>query len=208
MHNNSSASTVTSTVIDLIRHGEPVGGQMYRGHKDDPLSDIGWQQMRDAINDNDHWDIILSSPLLRCREFAVALAAEKNIPLTVAEEFKEVNFGQWEGLTREQVSAQFGDHQANFWRDAENHPPPGAETIHAFHQRIGHAWSHYHDKLRGKRVLLVCHGGVIRMVLAHVLGITASKSMAGFHVPYACRSQVQLDQSEYGFHSCLISHGA
>ena len=36
---------MSDTVIDLIRHGEPVGGRRYRGHIDDPLSERGWQQM-------------------------------------------------------------------------------------------------------------------------------------------------------------------
>tara|TARA_R110002073_G_scaffold336545_2_gene535062 strand:+ start:42667 stop:43308 length:642 start_codon:yes stop_codon:yes gene_type:complete len=199
--------SVQSTLFDLIRHGEPAGGQMYRGHKDDPLSDTGWQQMRDAIAQQDHWDHILTSPLLRCREFAHELAAKKNIPITVAEEFKEIHFGAWEGLTREQVSEQFGDHQAKFWHNAEKHPPPNAELIQDFYQRIGTAWSHWQETLQGKRVLLVCHGGVIRMVLAHVLGLNAAQSMAGFQVPYACRSQIQIDHSEYGVLSCLVSHG-
>lgn len=199
--------SVQSTLFDLIRHGEPAGGQMYRGHKDDPLSDTGWQQMRDAIAQQDHWDHILTSPLLRCREFAHELAAKKNIPITVAEEFKEIHFGAWEGLTREQVSKQFGDHQAKFWHNAEKHPPPNAELIQDFYQRIGTAWSHWQETLQGKRVLLVCHGGVIRMVLAHVLGLNAAQSMAGFQVPYACRSQIQIDHSEYGVLSCLVSHG-
>ncbi|MEK6748901.1 MAG: histidine phosphatase family protein, partial [Pseudomonadota bacterium] len=38
-----------TTVVDMIRHGEPVGGKRYRGHRDDPLSDIGWRQMREAV---------------------------------------------------------------------------------------------------------------------------------------------------------------
>ncbi len=86
-----------TTVFDLIRHGEPAGGQMYRGHKDDPLSQQGWQQMRDAISADDEWDHILTSPLLRCREFSAELAREKNLPFTVAHDFKEISFGDWEG---------------------------------------------------------------------------------------------------------------
>ena len=112
---------MTTTFFDLIRHGEPAGGQMYRGHKDDPLSELGWQQMRDAIEAEDQWDHILTSPLLRCREFAAELAREKNLPFTVAHDFKEISFGDWEGKTREQVAQEYGDHQANFWRDAESH---------------------------------------------------------------------------------------
>ena len=40
----------TETIIDLIRHGEPVGGQRLRGAQDDPLSALGWQQMRESVD--------------------------------------------------------------------------------------------------------------------------------------------------------------
>lgn len=198
---------MTTTFFDLIRHGEPAGGHKYRGHRDDPLSEVGWQQMRDAIGQHEQWDHILTSPLLRCREFACELSEQRNIPVTVAEGFKEISFGDWEGKTREQVAREYGDHQANFWRDAENFPPPNAEAIQDFHHRIGTAWQHWSDALAGKHVLLVCHGGVIRMVLAHVLGLTPSNAMAGFQVPFACRSQVRIDDTPHGTLSCLVRLG-
>lgn len=198
---------MTTTYFDLIRHGEPAGGHKYRGHRDDPLSERGWQQMRNAIASGEQWDHILTSPLRRCHEFAGELAVQMAVPVTVAEGFKEISFGDWEGKTREQVAQEYGDHQANFWRDAENHPPPNAETVQDFHQRIGAAWEHWSNELAGQKVLLVCHGGVIRMVLAHVLGLTPSNAMAGFHVPFANRSQVRLDQTEFGTLSCLVKHG-
>lgn len=198
---------MTTTFFDLIRHGEPAGGHKYRGHRDDPLSELGWQQMRDAIHAADRWDHILSSPLLRCREFASELADRTGTPMTVVEGFKEICFGDWEGKTREQVEQEYGDHQANFWRDAENHAPPNAETIQDFHQRIGAAWQQWSRQFAGQKVLLVCHGGVIRMVLGHVLGLTPSNAMAGFQIPFACRSQIRLDETEFGTLSCLVSHG-
>ncbi len=163
--------------------------------------------MRDAIGKDEQWDHILTSPLLRCREFASELSAQLNVPVTVAEGFKEISFGDWEGKTREQVAQEYGNHQANFWRDAENHPPPNAEAIQDFHRRIGEAWQYWCEELAGKKVLLVCHGGVIRMVLGHVLGLTPSNAMAGFHVPFANRSQVRLDHTEFGTLSCLVKHG-
>ena len=64
-----------NTIIDFIRHGEPVGGRAYRGHNiDDPLSEKGWQQMRTAVADHCPWSQLISSPLLRCKDFANELA--------------------------------------------------------------------------------------------------------------------------------------
>ena len=63
-------SDSVTTTIDLIRHGEPVGGRKYRGQIDDPLSDKGWAQMREAVGDHRPWDVIISSSLSRCLDFA------------------------------------------------------------------------------------------------------------------------------------------
>ena len=68
-----------TTTLDLLRHGEPVGGSRYRGQTDDPLSDKGWAQMRDAVGDVHPWDHIITSPLSRCSDFAHELAARHNI---------------------------------------------------------------------------------------------------------------------------------
>ncbi len=53
------------TLVDLMRHGEPVGGVRFRGNvTDDPLSNLGWSQMWDAVGDHHPWDQLISSPWL------------------------------------------------------------------------------------------------------------------------------------------------
>jgi len=84
--------------------------------------------------------------------------------------------------------------------------PPGGEAVTDFYQRTIDGFDRWQQTLAGKRVLVVCHGGVIRMVLANVLGIPLERSFTGFAVPYACRSRIQVDQSEFGVFRSLISH--
>ena len=50
------------TIIDLIRHGQPVGGRRYRGQIDDPLSERGWEQMWSAVRNPAPWEEIICSP--------------------------------------------------------------------------------------------------------------------------------------------------
>lgn len=76
------------TTIDLMRHGEPQGGRMLRGSTDHPLSDTGWQQVTDAVmrhtvEGRPPYDAIVSSPLARCREFALWLGEEFDLPVQV-----------------------------------------------------------------------------------------------------------------------------
>jgi broad specificity phosphatase PhoE len=75
--------TDTTTQIDFIRHGEPLGGKCYRGQIDDPLSATGWQQMWQALGDAAPWQQIVTSPLSRCQAFAAALAERHGLPMTI-----------------------------------------------------------------------------------------------------------------------------
>lgn len=199
--------TETTTLFDLIRHGEPRGGTRFRGSLDDPLSERGWQQMRGAIGEQEVWDRVLCSPLQRCQAFARAFARERGLPLAMDEALQEIDFGDWEGRTPAQIEQSDPGRLAAFWRNARDTPPPGGETLEAFHQRVTGAWAHWQEQLAGERVLLVCHGGVVRMILSAVLEMSPAAAMASLHVPYAGRSRVRIDHSEHGMLSCLIQHG-
>ncbi|MBE93847.1 histidine phosphatase family protein [Marinobacter sp.] len=197
----------TTAFFDLIRHGEPAGGPMFRGSKDDPLSDTGWQQMNAAIRDDDQWDVIITSPLLRCRIFAEQLAEQRQIPLHQEPRLREIAFGDWEGRTSENIMADTPEALTRFWSDPVRYPPPGGEAITEFRQRVSSAWQDWQTQAAGKRVLVVCHGGVIRMLLAEVMGIPTERSFSALTVPYACRSRIRVDLSEHGLLSCLQTHG-
>jgi len=96
---------MAATTLDLLRHGEPLGGRRYRGAIDDPLSERGWQQMRDATAMPAAWQGIISSPLTRCAAFATELADRLELPLSIDPRLQEVGFGSWEGQTGEQLRA-------------------------------------------------------------------------------------------------------
>lgn len=187
--------TMPSTTIDLIRHGEPVGGTRYRGHTDDPLSEKGWAQMRAAVSDHKPWDMIVSSPLLRCAEFAEEVATRHNIPLQTEARFKEIFFGPWEGKTADELLQQDQDCLQRFWSDPVNNMPDGAETIQTFEQRVVAGWDEMTQQHVGKHILLVGHGGLIQLLLSHLLGSPRSHMFRMF-VKYAAISRVRLD--DYG----------
>lgn len=200
------ANETTTTRIDLIRHGEPEGGPMFRGSQDDPLSELGWLQMRDAVGTGDHWDAVVTSPMLRCVHFAQDYADQHRLPLYQDDRLREISFGDWEGKTAATIMANEPDSLSRFWSDPERHPPPGGEPVTEFYQRVRLAWQHWTNELDGKRLLIVCHGGVIRMILADVLGIPTNRVFSVLAVPYASRSQIQIDRSAYGVMSCLSGH--
>jgi len=198
----------STSMFDLIRHGEPEGGPMYRGSKDDPLSEAGWQQMRSAVTESDHWDAIVTSPMLRCVCFAQELADTREIPLHKDERLREINFGEWEGRTADEVMANDGERLSQFWANPVAHTPPGGETAKDFNRRVTESWHHWREELAGQKVLIVCHGGVIRMVVADVMNIPLEHSFSSVATPYACRSRIQVDTSAHGLFQSLVAHGS
>ncbi|MDY6814987.1 MAG: histidine phosphatase family protein [Pseudomonadota bacterium] len=202
----SECAATSTTLIDLIRHGEPRGGQRFRGTLDDPLSERGWQQMHAAITEEDRWDVIVSSPMQRCRFFAEEVASARGIPLHIAEDLREVCFGVWEGLTADAISERYGDDLARFRANPATFTPPEGEPMGDFRDRVVRSFRHWQTALAGQRVLVVCHGGVIRMILGDVLGVSLERSFVSVSVPYASRSRIRVDQSKHGEFRSLLSH--
>lgn len=159
------------TTLDLIRHGEPVGGRKYRGQIDDPLSEKGWAQMQAAVGNYVAWSRVISSPLLRCRAYAEALAAQHNLPLTVEARFKEVGFGVWEGKTAAEIELAAPGTLARFKADPIGARPHDAEALEVFLARVAAGLESILLTHPGEHILIVCHAGVIRMALAHALTI-------------------------------------
>ncbi len=161
---------MSETLIDLIRHGEPVGGSRYRGSGiDDPLSEKGWTQMWRAVGDHAPWSQIVTSPLRRCRTFAEALGERHGLPVKVEEDFREVGFGAWEGLDHAAIKeGQAQEYQA-FLDDPLRNRPPGAEPLEAFIERTCAALERSIAAHRGGHLLIVCHAGVIRALAGTVV---------------------------------------
>ncbi|HEB59194.1 MAG TPA: histidine phosphatase family protein [Gammaproteobacteria bacterium] len=158
--------------VDLIRHGEPVGGRAIRGNGcDDPLSERGWAQMRAAMPELPPWRRIVTSPLLRCHAFAEEQAARFGLPLEVDVDLREVGFGDWEGHTHEELQATNPEAYRAFYADPVNCRPPGAEPLADFVARVGGAWERSVLPRDGEAVLVVTHAGVIRALLAYLLDL-------------------------------------
>lgn len=155
--------------IDLLRHGEPQGGRMYRGQLDHPLSDKGWAEMRAAVAGKIHWDAIFHSPLVRCADFANELSQTLSIPAHADDRFKEIGFGAWEGKTRDDICTGDVGVLRRFYLDPVNNQPEGAERLRAFYLRVTAAWDEVVEQSDYENPVLIVHAGVIRAIVTHVL---------------------------------------
>jgi len=155
-----------TTEISLIRHGTPEGGNLYRGNSiDDPLSEKGWQQMQNAVEAIKPWDIVVSSPMLRCLAFAENYANRHQLEVIVEDNLKEIGFGAWEGFSSQQILDKDPQAIKNFYRDPVSFKPENAEPVTVFQQRISQALERILTQQKDKRVLLVAHAGVIRAAI-------------------------------------------
>jgi alpha-ribazole phosphatase len=188
---------MTDTVIDFIRHGEPEGGRRFRGHGvDDPLSEKGWAQMWAAVPDTPPWTQIISSPLLRCRQFAEALAESCDIAVSIEDRFKEVGFGEWEGKSPAQLQQQDAAAYVAFYRDPLQNRPAGAEPWDQFAVRVSAALDDVSKNFSGQQVLVVTHAGVVRAVAAEVLDASANAAYR-ISVDNASLSRIRYDGNHY-----------
>lgn len=149
--------------VTLLRHGQPVGGRLYRGNQDDPLTDLGWHQMSKAVNGK-LWDLIISSPLLRCSEFAKNLAREQNILCQLKDDLVELGFGVWQGKSPDEIGLA---KVKAFKNNPRQNKPQGAEDLAQFQQRVLSVYNQI-KKQPEQRILLIAHAGVIRVIKAYL----------------------------------------
>ncbi|WP_298580381.1 histidine phosphatase family protein [uncultured Luteimonas sp.] len=169
-------------MIELMRHGD-TGQRSYRGQIDDPLTDLGWAQLRAAATGRD-WDLVVSSSLQRCAGFARELAGARGVPLHLDPRLVEYHFGDWQGVPIDRIDATDGAALGRFWADPVAHPPPRAETFAQFRARLSAALDDVAAQAQGRRVLVLTHGGAIRLLRCVAEGRDFG-DMAGIDVAHA-----------------------
>ncbi|MGH8623020.1 MAG: histidine phosphatase family protein [Burkholderiales bacterium] len=163
--------------MDLLRHGEVEGGPRYRGSSDDPLTAEGWARMWAALPDDAHWDRIVSSPLARCAGFARELSRRRSLPIDLNQDLREMHFGAWEERTAADLAAIDSEALTRFWQDPIKYTPPGAETLSQLQSRMLSALKAVLTQYGHQRLLLITHGGPIRILLCQALGKPIEKSL-------------------------------
>lgn len=157
--------------LDLLRHGETELGGGLRGSLDDALTEKGWAQMRAAVMAGGPWDRLISSPLQRCARFAAELGEQLNLPVQLETDLQELHFGVWEGQSAAALMETDAEALGLFWADPYSFTPPQGEPVSDFADRVLGAVARLHQAYAGERVLLISHGGVMRLLLAQARGL-------------------------------------
>ena len=177
------------TCIDILRHGELQTAGLFCANESEPLSKDGLKHCQSATQKG-QWDVIVSSPYKRCKDFAEQLAEEKQCPLHINKAFQEMNFGDWTGQTLKSLWEKNETAFTQLWQSPETFVAPNGEAMLAFIKRVQHAWKQLLKEHAGQSILLITHAGIIRALLAEILNISQASTLR-FHLGYAEFTQVE-----------------
>lgn len=165
-----------ATTLFLVRHGRTALTEARRisgGSGEDPSLSVAGLNDAEAVaaaiaqigrsGPFAHLDspvVVVSSPMNRARETAQVIAAQIGASVEIIEELREISFGDWDGLTSDEVNAQ--DHELyTSWKGSWEVSPPNGESLAVFDDRISVA----------RRLILERHRGASVVVVAHVMPI-------------------------------------
>lgn len=160
-----------------MRHGETewnTSGR-WQGQIDVPLNAIGRAQAVAVAERlaSETFDAIYASDLSRAYDTALAVAASHSIPVQADPRLREINLGDWQGLTYAEMAAQHPDALAHWNADRINRSAPGGESLREVGQRLGALLDHIRCQHApstespddASTVVLVTHGGTARLIL-------------------------------------------
>jgi alpha-ribazole phosphatase len=213
--------------IDLIRHVKVEGKPALYGATDvAPIATENARLLESLISQqqtNKAYQSIVCSPLIRCQHLAQEFASRCNLPLTIARDLQEMNFGRFDGIAFDDLyfdntalqgeqhyevktELRWSQLEAFFQAPAEI-VLPEAEALSEFNHRVTKAWqklieeqvtivTKQKESPTARRVLVLAHGGVIRMILAHILQLDWQQ--ASWHqklqIGHGCMSRVVISQ--------------
>ena len=171
----SGATTEPPTRLVLIRHGETPHTVDKRfsgpGGADPGLTDTGRAQAAAAaeyVGSLEHVDAVLCSPMRRTRETAEVVGAVFGLEPVIADEWREVSFGDWDGHTFAEVRDKWPA-ELEAWLNSTAVAPPGGESYDACARRVRKARDAVLTAYPGRTVVVVAHVTPIKLVVRSVL---------------------------------------
>ena len=172
------------TVVDFLRHGETELPEALIGRTDPSLSAAGRASVARQIRGRT-WSAFITSPLRRALETARIAASGTTVEPDA--DWREIDFGDWDGRLRCDLADDA--RLTAFFSDPEANPPPGGETMKAVRARVASALERVAAQ-GGGPVLVVAHGGSIRMALSILLGISLERLWA---IRISCATLIRVE---------------
>jgi alpha-ribazole phosphatase/probable phosphoglycerate mutase len=179
----------------LIRHGQTDWNlaQRFQGQSDIPLNETGRKQAN-ALAERlaaEDFDAVYSSDLQRAAETASIILQMSGCKpdLYPAPRLREVNFGDWEGLTYDKIKAKHPEALAAWEADIFKNAPPNGETLEELSVRVQSMLDELREKHDDQNVLVVAHGGVLQTLICLALKLPPTMYWQ-FHLSTASLSEI------------------
>jgi alpha-ribazole phosphatase len=174
LRSNRGLDATTCRLL-LVRHATAKGSERFQGHRDASLTSAGRRELRLLCEKCSPYPVraVYSSDLRRARQTADAVARNFGLEVEVRPELREMHFGQWEGLSWNQITRSF-PRLAALWVERFPHQTvPGGEPLRQFRKRIAAGVREIVAANQGQCAVVVTHAGVIRFTLGEALGLPA-----------------------------------
>jgi alpha-ribazole phosphatase len=176
--------------IYLIRHGQVEGYENFPvyGQTDVELTEVGVMQMEQMAERLSLSEprAIYSSDLKRSAIGARLIARHHDVPLYFLPELREIDFGDWEGLTLSEIRRDFPEELEKRQNDLFNYKPPGeGESVAALSERVEAVFERIRAEQKGSDIIITAHGAVNRVILCKALGLDLDR-MFNIHQGYGC----------------------
>ena len=182
----------------LIRHGQTKLNKerVFLGSQDEVLDSLGIEQSKvlEEIMRAKELDSIITSPLKRCYDTAACIASGRGLSISTADEFKEMDFGLWEGMHYRDISIQYPEEWArcvNNWKDM--HPPKG-ESFRDFYARVTEAIQKLIGVYQGKKIALIGHDGSMKVIASFLLNL-GMNGFWNFHFEHGKYSLFEIEEA-------------
>lgn len=157
----------------FVRHGQTLWNLTgkYQGSTDVPLSEVGEAQAELAARwfDDKKIDVIYTSPLVRARKTAEAIARRHQLEPVIKPEFRELSFGEWEGLTYDEIESRWPGAIEKLYRAPDELQIEGGETFAEVEKRTMKGMEDLIAQGDGKTYVIVGHGASTRTILCGML---------------------------------------
>ena len=182
------------TRLHLVRHAEvdEAYHEVFGGQIDMELSSLGHEQAKRLAKflGGRTFDHIYISPMVRVRQTAEPLLDALGREAQVVDDLREVDFGVWTGHKWHEIQEKFGVDAEDWLLHLENGDVAEAESMDGYQSRIRGSLERMMGEGAEQDVLVLCHGGVIRMLLSLLLDEPFSK-MDRFEVDFASLTVIE-----------------
>ena len=162
------------TFIYMVRHGETILTPDRKfsgvGGSNPPLTPIGWEQAAKVATEiaKIKPDVLITSPMQRTLDTAEAISHATGLKPIEDEAWYECSFGDWDGLSLDEVKEKWPDEYTS-WISSSAFTPPGGESYDDLAARIEPAFDALAEKYPGQKVVVVTHNGVIKQIASLVM---------------------------------------